>query len=250
MQPQSTVRQPQEDASDTAGAAPRVAGGETKPLGVREQLELLRKAAPTIAPESGADKGRARSTISAMAVRRLIKTALALALVVGLGWMPLQRLYLTTSAEATVNARVITLRSPIEGRIVDWRTDSSVGAPLHAGDTVLRIENARADRSRLDELRRGLSALQDQREASVERIAQLEILRAEQLSLFENFSRHRIAQIEARQRELAADKEAAAARRDAAALALNRSVALLSRGAQAEAANEQAVREHKVLVAQ
>ena len=29
--------------------------------------------------------------------------------------MPLHRLYLPTSAEATVNARVITLRSPIEG---------------------------------------------------------------------------------------------------------------------------------------
>ena len=46
---------------------------------------------------------------------RLIKSALGLALVAAVGWMPAQRLFQVSSVEAVVNARLVTVRSPING---------------------------------------------------------------------------------------------------------------------------------------
>src|SRR5262249_20136371 len=145
-------------------------------------------------------------------IRRVIKTAAALALIVALGWSPLQRLYSTTSAEATVNARLITLRSPIDGKIVEWRPDTIVGASLHSDEKLLQIENTRADRSRLDELQRTLTTLTDQRRGAADRLIALRGQRDEQLTQFETFKRFRIAHMEARRKELVADREAAVAR--------------------------------------
>jgi multidrug resistance efflux pump len=245
MSRNSLDRKPRSD-SEGASEAPRRTSGDAEALGVREQIDLLRG---TWQSEQDLSKPPAWVPVSAVTARRLIKSAVALALAVALGWMPLQRLYLTTSAEATVNARVITLRSPIEGRIVDWRQDSIIGAPLHSGETVLRIENPRADRSRLDELRGNLAVLADQRDASAERLIALESQRAEQLAQFENFSRHRIAHMEARRREIVADREAATARLEAAAASLDRTVALFDKGIQAPSTYDQAIREQKVTLA-
>src|SRR5271168_4546517 len=55
--------------------------------------------------------------------RRLIKIALGLGLAVSLGWSPLRALLTTTSVEALINARVETIRSPIEG-IVETAPDA------------------------------------------------------------------------------------------------------------------------------
>jgi hypothetical protein len=57
------------------------------------------------------------STGRGLIIRRSIKTLLALAVAIALGWTPLQRLLQTTSAEAAVNARLVTLRAPIDAEI-------------------------------------------------------------------------------------------------------------------------------------
>ena len=215
-------------------------------LGVREQLDVLKKLEQPAPSEREIEARPARDVVSSTFARRVIKTVAALLLAIALGWMPVQRLFLVTSAEATVNARVLTLRSPIDGQIVDWRRNSRVGTLLHSGETILRIENPRADRGRLDELRRNQSALEHQRQTSGERLVQLERERAVQLAQFSAFSRFRISHIEARRDEIVADKQAATARLEASNASLQRISTLYNRGIQTQTSYDEIVREQKV----
>ena len=48
---------------------------------------------------------------------RILKSLLGVVVVVAAGWMPVRALLETTSTEAVINARLITLRAPIEGQI-------------------------------------------------------------------------------------------------------------------------------------
>ena len=72
-------------------------------------------------------------------IRRGIKTLLALAAAIALGWSPLQRLLQTTSAEAAVNVRLITLRAPIDGEVTASQQLVEVGTSVQAGEEILRI---------------------------------------------------------------------------------------------------------------
>jgi len=215
-------------------------------LGVREQLDVLKKLEQPAPSEREIEARPARDVATSTFARRVIKTVAALLLAIALGWMPVQRLFLVTSAEATVNARVLTLRSPIDGQIVDWRRNSRVGTSLHSGETILRVENPRADRGRLDELRRNQSALEHQRQTSEERLVQLERERAVQLAQFSAFSRFRISHIEARRDEIVADKQAATARLEASNASLQRISTLYNRGIQTQTSYDEIVREQKV----
>ena len=174
--------------SEQTGDGLRNDANDLRGLGVREQIDLLKKVEQPAPSEREIEVTPARDVASPTFARRVIKTVAALLLAIALGWMPVQRLFLVTSAEATVNARVLTLRSPIDGQIVDWRRNSRVGTLVHSGDAILRIENPRADRGRLDELRRNQSALEHQRQTSEERLIQLERERAVQLAQFSAFS--------------------------------------------------------------
>jgi multidrug resistance efflux pump len=247
VQSRPQTNEPQRDPGEAAVPAPPDAG--TPPgLGVREQLDLLKQfeTAEPAEPSGDAVPRQLQRAVKSVLTRRVIKTLIALALVFGLGWMPLQRLLLVTSAEATVNARVITLRAPIDGQIIDWRRNSRVGTAVHPGETILNIVNPRADRSRLDALRRDLTTLTDQRQASADRIARLEAERADQLTKFSTFVRYRVAHLEARRDEVIADQRAAKARLDTANAALARVSTLFGRGVQAQAALDDAVRAQSV----
>ena len=61
-----------------------------------------------------ASPAKKRFVISATA-RRFLKIALGVGLVVAFGWAPLRAMLATTSVEAIVNARIETIRAPIEG---------------------------------------------------------------------------------------------------------------------------------------
>ena len=237
---------------EQADDEPRNDANDLRGLGVREQFDLLKKLEQPAPSEPEPSEREiiealpARKAAPSSLVRRVIKTVAALALVIALGWMPVQRLFLVTSAEATVNARVLTLRSPIDGQIVDWRRNSRVGTSLHSGETILRIENRRADRGRLDELRRNQNALEHQRRTSDERLVQLERERAAQLAQLNAFTRFRISHIEARRDEIVADKQAATARLEASNASLQRISTLYNRGIQTQAAHDEIVREQRV----
>ena len=77
----------------------------------------------------------------------------------------------TTSVEAIVNARVETIRAPIEG-IVQAPAEKNANWSSTAAPPKLIISNPYADRSRLDELRRNLNTLESQ-QASLDRQSQL-----------------------------------------------------------------------------
>ena len=227
---------------------PATEAEDVQRLGVREQLGLLKQFEQPEPAEADTDDKvfSVRRLRSATFARRLTKTVAALVLAIALGWMPLQRMLLVTSAEATVNARVLTLRSPIDGQIVDWRRNSRVGTVLQSGDIILRIEDIRADRSRLDELRRSQSTLENQRKASDQRLIELERQRSEQLAQFSTFVTYRISHLEARRDEILADKDAAIARLEASNASLQRITALYSRGVQTQSGYDEIVREQKV----
>jgi len=113
------------------------------------------------AAETRAETPASKPKRDGATARRLLKIALGLGLVATLGWSPLRAMLATTSVEALVNARVETIRSPIEGTVESApQADHDWGAgippsPLHIVDPL-------ADRSHLDDLRRQYDALESQ----------------------------------------------------------------------------------------
>ncbi len=180
-------------------------------------------------PAQGAQDTARRSLLSRAAPKRLVKAGVGIALLVTFGWMPLQTLLLASSVEAVVNSRIVTVRSPIDGVVAAaphefkaWSADK--GAP------VLRIRDDKADRGRLDDLRRQFGALEDER-AKLAR--QLELAQAsldELTKQTQQFTQGRILQLNARIAALGHDVAAAAARSEEADAALARANALAKSG--------------------
>jgi multidrug resistance efflux pump len=105
--------------------------------------------------------------------------AIALPVMLAAGWMPVRALLGTPGAEAVINARLITLRAPIEGDIAEVPGAPPVGTRLAPGQLLLRILNRRADRTRLDALRRLIVRLEGERNALIARRDGLKALHAE-----------------------------------------------------------------------
>ncbi len=198
------------------------------------------------APEPEVVTAPRHSAKRELIIRRGIKTLLALAAAIALGWSPLQRLLQTTSAEAAVNARLITLRAPIDGEVTASQQLVEVGTFVQEGEEVLRINNRRADRSHLDDLRRTISGLQSESQALEVRRQQLETLRNDLRMQRDAFKQGRIQELQARIDELTADIASAEAQRVDAASTLDRTQKLRITGNQSEAALIRADRDNKV----
>jgi multidrug resistance efflux pump len=179
--------------------------------------------------------------------RRLLKTLLGLVVLITAGWMPVRALLETTSTEAVINARLITLRAPIEGQV--RRLDAvAVGTELEPGTALVAIANPRADRARLDDLRRLVDELESESKALVDRRDELRALREELVAQSQAFRSGRIGQLEARVAELASEIAAAEARREEADLARARTEALETTGAATRVAVDRARRDAIVAV--
>jgi len=117
---------------------------------------------PVAVPEPATPKTASAAKGFWQTWRRAIKVAVGLALVVFFGWSPLKMLLVASSVEAVVNARVVVLRAPIEGVLAaapapwsSWTGDAAL--------PTLKIVNAAADRSRLDDFNADRRRLLDQR---------------------------------------------------------------------------------------
>ena len=163
--------------------------------------------------------------------RRVVKTLLGLALIAAIGYAPLQRMAQTSSVEAIVNARVITLRAPIEGELQSGSTAREAGAALAPGDVLFRIDDPRADRGRLDDLSRQLAQARDERPRLAARLESARALLSDLSDQTRAFGAARIRQLEARHDALTADAAAAHARALDAAAALERASRLTAQGA-------------------
>jgi multidrug resistance efflux pump len=180
-------------------------------------------------------------------MRRSIKTLLALALAIILGWTPLQRLFQTTSAEATVNARLVTLRAPIEGEIA-MKDGVQVGSPSRKGNELLQVVNSRANTTRLDELRQQVFTLKSENDALEKRLQRLDVLQAQLRTQRDAFQQGRIAELEARSAELTAEIQSAEAHQFDMSSTFTRTEKLRKTGYQSEAALIRADKDNKVAI--
>jgi multidrug resistance efflux pump len=176
----------------------------------------------------------------------LLKSFIAIAVALALGWLPMQRLLATTSSEAVVNARIVTLRAPIEGEITMAHAGTDIGSAFKLDQSVLAIDNPRADASHL-------AALAQQRGQLTTSIAALEAKKRlldanlqELAAQQERFRVGRIEQIEQRTREADADISAAEAQYSVAADALKRAQWLKTTDAVSQAFLDKAQGEARV----
>ncbi|MGY4475500.1 HlyD family efflux transporter periplasmic adaptor subunit [Bradyrhizobium sp. USDA 3364] len=174
-------------------------------------------------PEAPAGSGRM--------VRRLLKIGIGLAIVAVFGWLPLKAVLQTSSVEAVVNARIVTLRSPIDGTVSAKPQQSSTRlSEVHEGDAILHVVNVRGDRVRLDDLRRQMSRLENERPSLAAKLAAAETAQQDLARQAGQFRDGRILQLQARIAEIQTAIEAAAARREEATAAVERASSLIRSG--------------------
>lgn len=127
---------------------------------------------------------------------RIVKSALGLAVLVFAVWTPILQLFQVASAEAVINAPVVTLRAPISGIVADGSL--TVGEEVVGGETLMRIANPRIDLSRLEDTAAAVQLSLDERLMLETRIASLEEQQAELEVQLENFRLARMELLDAR----------------------------------------------------
>ncbi|WP_025038193.1 HlyD family secretion protein [Bradyrhizobium sp. DOA9] len=162
-------------------------------------------------------------------LRRGAKIAIGLAILAVFGWLPLRAIWEYSSVEAVLNSRLVTLRTPIGGRVVAAQrlTDQ---AKLDAGAVALRVVNSRGDRTRLDDLRRQKSRLEHERPSLAAKLTSAQAAQKDMARQAAQFRDGRVLQLEARIAEIQTSIEAAAARRDEASAAVERASSLAKSG--------------------
>jgi multidrug resistance efflux pump len=202
------------------------------------------------APDEVADNSPAKPSwlapLANVRASTVIKSALAIAVAMLLGWAPATRLLATTSAEAVVNARVITLRAPIEGDVTLAASATDIGSTFKRSEEILTIRNPRADYSHLDNLRRERDQLGTAIAALEAKKQLLSANLAELTDQQEHFRLGRIAQLEQRTREIDAEIAANEAQHDMAVTTLTRASALRKTDAVSQAFLDKALQDERV----
>ena len=108
-------------------------------------------------------------------------------------WVPARQIFQVASAEAVVNAQIVTLRAPIEGAVDFTSGVPGVGTALAHGTNLLQIVNPRADLFRLNEAILGVESSLDER---AQLVADLRIRRIQQQALVLQVEEFRLARIE------------------------------------------------------
>lgn len=238
---QSPAERPDEPARETAPAAQPDPVARLKKVDEELRERLLRKHNEIPPPPAPGILQRLKAKSGGRGVKSLIAIAVALAL----GWIPLQRLLATTSAEATVNARLINVRAPIDGKVTLVAPTIAIGTEVQPGEMLLHIENIRADRGRLDDLRRTINGVTSDMHAAEARVAQLKSIEANLLAQRNAFQEGRIRQLEARAAELQVQITSAEATHEDARQAMERAKKLNQTGSQTIATLLHAERDFK-----
>jgi multidrug resistance efflux pump len=163
-------------------------------------------------------------------LRRFMKAAAGIAIVAVFGWLPLKAFFQTSSVEAVVNSRLVTLRSPIDGKVSAGSNLSGDLGIIGEGTLILRVVNPRGDRVRLDDLRRQMSRSVNEMPSLVSKMASARVAQKDLAHQAALFTEGRIRQLEARIAEIQTSIEAAAARREEATAAVERASSLIKSG--------------------
>jgi len=223
----SDISSPTDLATERVGTA-QTPAIEPAALDARAQLALLAKKLKQPFERASARTDQAASPVEVVTapakrfISPLIKSFLAMAIVVLLVMSPSMRLLSTTSAEAVINARVITLQAPIAGQVASVSGQLRVGTEYRAGDNIVRVTNPRSDHSKLDEIARATDALVIEKTNLESRLENLTTRRAELEAHEVDFKRARVAQIESGIAETQANMASAAAKRQFSQLSLAR----------------------------
>jgi hypothetical protein len=153
---------------------------------------------------------------------RALKSALGVAVIIFAGVGPVHRLLQFSSVEAIVNARLVSLRAPIDGKIEDADFAPAIGAVAPKGKFMLRISNSRADRARPDDLRRLVDQIESERPGAAKRLVRLKEIHAQISQQSRAFQTGRIRELEERAMDLKAQLAAAGAAEFEAASTLER----------------------------
>jgi multidrug resistance efflux pump len=219
-------------------------------LDVRAQSALLREAFKEADPSeldapASAPSPKQRGILARLGWRAF-KSALGLGIVVIAGVGPLQRLLEISSVEAVVNARLVSLRAPIEGKIEGAELLPTIGATAPKGQPMLRISNSRADRARLDDLQRLVDQAEAERPVIAKRLLRLKEIHEQILKQARAFQAGRVRELEERILDVKAQASATEAAESEAASTLTRTKALAASGYQTPVAVERAERDAKV----
>ncbi|MBV9563825.1 MAG: HlyD family efflux transporter periplasmic adaptor subunit [Bradyrhizobium sp.] len=219
-------------------------------LDVRAQSALLQEAfeasgSPELDMAVSASAPRRRGILARFGWR-VFKSALGLGIVVIAGVGPVQRLLELSSADAVINARLVSLRAPIEGKVERADLFPTIGATAPKGRAMLRISNSRADRARLDDLQRQVDQTEAERPVIVKRLSSLKELHEQISKQARAFQAGRIRELEARVLDLKAQASATDALETEAASTLARTKGLAASGFQTAVAVERAERDEKV----
>lgn len=227
------VKPDQAAAALRGTASPAASPSGPEPQDARALQSRLQQFVDGGEPKPGAGSTApqpARQPALTPTVRRAAKILLGAAVVAVFGLAPLRTLLQTSSVEAVVNARLMTLRSPIAGEVVASTAKLAASDALAQGSTLLSIVNPRADRGRLDELEQTLGKLASQRATLDSKLASAQAAAADLDRQAEAFRLGRIEQLTARMAELESLIGVAVAKRQEAAAAYSRAEALARTG--------------------
>jgi len=177
--------------------------------------------------------------------RRALKSLIGLVVVVAVGWIPVRALMETSSTEAVINVRLITLRAPIEGQVGPLAAVTA-GSEVQPGAALVSLVNPRAERGRLDDLRRLVDELESDIKTLVVRRADLAALHKDLADQTRAFRSARTDQLEARIAEVGSETAAAQAKREEAQQALARARSLDQSGSGTKVSLEKARRDATV----
>lgn len=183
---------------------------------------------------------------SSRMVRRVMKIGAGAAIVAVFGWVPLKAIWQTSSVEAVVNARIVTLRSPIDGTVSLKLGQSAASSMVNEGDVILRVVNARGDRNRLDDLRRQMSRLDNERPTLAAKLVSSQALQNDLARQASQFREGRILQLEAHIAEIQSAIESAVSRREEAAAAVERASSLIKSGSVSSVEHARLIRDQSV----
>ena len=169
-----------------------------------------------VAPQPAARK--AVGSVSRQWTSRFLKALLGLALVAVAGWMPAQRLFEVSSVEAVVNARLVTVRAPINGIVQLDSRSLGVGQSIDVGAPLVTVKNPRVDTSGINIAREQLSDAEEERQALSSKLENTKAIRDALRSQLAVFRDNRIRQIEAELAE--GDARIAAAEQNGTGLVL------------------------------
>ncbi len=254
MTPSAKPRLPKNNPASPKPASDQIGprkDSELSHLNVEQRLAHLRQLfAPGDAakpkPGTDAQPWNIRELSQNLVVRRSLKSAAALAVAALVIWLPVQRLFQTTSVEAIVNARTLTLRAPIDGVVSSAPASLAIGATFPAGTPLLHITNSRADRTRFDDLRRLEEHTEIEAAALKTRLDNIERMHSDFVAQTRLFQIGRIAQLEARIEESKSNLAASTTRQEETAAVLERALELDSKGFQPKALLEKVRRDDEI----